>query len=309
MKIITDRKFHIEEATAVAIGKFDSLHLGHQLILKKLKEDAGDTLKTLVVSFSPSPEVYFKRGSSKFALTEEEKQKNLEAYGIDYYVLFPFDKQTAELEPEEFLEEILLGQMNMKLLVAGDDLSFGKGAHGNVDFVMEKSVRYGFRVHVCPKLQYDGREISATYVRESLMEGDLEKCLKLLGHDYEVEGIVEQGTRLGRTLNVPTCNIITNKEKLLPPKGVYFTEVTLDEKKYYGVTNVGTKPTVSEEGRMGVETHLLDFDEDVYGKELKVKFRYFHRPERKFESVDALKLQLQDDIAQASAYFKKDAAN
>lgn len=305
MQVIRTKQFHIDEPTAVAMGKFDSLHLGHKVILDRLKREAECCLRTVVISFEPGPEVYFGKYNGGFVLTAEEKQHLLEEAGIDYYVLFPFDAKTAGTEPEAFLKDILLEQMNMQVLVAGEDLSFGKSGRGNTEFVNGKSKEYDFKFCVCKKLRYNEEEISATLVRNIVIKGDMEKCRELLGRNYRVEGIIEKGNQLGRTIGVPTCNIVLPGDKLLPPKGVYFTKVTLEGNTFNGVTNVGTKPTVSDEGAVGVETYILDFDKEVYGKMISLDFMHYHRSERKFDSIIALKRQLEQDIKDAEVYFER----
>lgn len=304
MEIIKAREFHIEEPTAVAIGKFDSLHLGHQVILNRLKTEAECSLRTVVLSFEPGPEVFFGKYTGGFVLTDIEKQKMLEDAGIDYYVLFPFDEQTAGTGPEVFLTDILLKQMNMQVLVAGEDLSFGKNGRGNVDFVTEKSKEKDFKFCVCPKLRMEEEEVSASLVRETVMQGDMEKCSLLLGRAYRLSGMIQKGNQLGRTIDVPTCNIVSVAEKLLPPKGVYFTKVILKNKIYFGVTNVGTKPTVSSDAAVGIETHILKFDKDVYGEKITLDFLHYHRPEQKFDNLNELKIQLDQDLRDAKKYFK-----
>ena len=304
MEIIRTKKFHISEPTAVAMGKFDSLHLGHQVILERLKREAECCLRTVVVSFEPGPEVFFGKYTGGFILTDEEKRALLEEMGIDYYILFPFDKETAETEPEAFLKEILLEQLNMKLLVAGDDLSFGRGGKGNAEFVNEKAGELDFKICVCPKLHVEENEVSATLVRENVLKGDMEKCSLFLGREYQLSGMVEKGNQLGRTIGVPTCNIAVEKEKLLPPKGVYFTKIKLGAEQYFGVTNVGTKPTVCNDDKVWVETYILDFDKEIYGEQISLDFMHFQRPEKRFDSLERLKEQLHYDIAEAAEYFK-----
>lgn len=306
MQVIRNKEFHIGEPTAVAIGKFDSLHLGHQVILDRLKTEAECSLRTVVISFEPGPEVFFGKYDGGFVLTDEEKQYLLESEGIDYYILYPFDAQTAGTEPEDFLKNVLLKQMNMQVLVAGEDISFGKSGRGNKDFVIEKSREYDFKFCACPKLRLEEEEISATLVRDTVVKGNMEKCAELLGRKYRISGKIEKGNRLGRTIGVPTCNIVSSAEKLLPPKGVYFTKVMLGNTSYNGVTNVGTKPTVSAEGAVGIETHILDFDREVYDEIMTVDFMHYHRPEQKFGSLDELKCQLKEDIKKTKEYFEKE---
>lgn len=304
MQIIRAKEFHMEEPTAVAMGKFDSLHLGHKVILDRLKREAECSLRTVVVSFEPGPEVFFGKYAGGFVLTPEEKQQLLEDAGIDYYVVFPFDAQTAGTEAEAFLTEVLLKQMNMQVLVAGEDVSFGKAGRGNAEFIKEKSGEYDFKFCVCPKLCMDEKEISATLVRDTVLKGNMEKCMELLGRAYRVSGIIQKGNQLGRTIEVPTCNIVVGAEKLLPPKGVYFTKVTLKGQNFFGVTNVGTKPTVSEDGPIGIETYIMQFDDVVYGEKLTLDFMHFHRTEQKFDSLEQLKSQLHQDITEAKKYFE-----
>ncbi len=305
MEVIRTKQFHIDEPTAVAMGKFDSLHLGHKVILDRLKKEAECSLRTVVVAFDPGPEVFFGKYEGGFVLTAEEKKQLLEKAGIDYYILYPFDSETAGTEAEDFLEDVLIKQMNMQVLVAGEDVSFGKNGRGNTDYIKGISKELDFKFCECSKLHIKGEEVSATLVRETVSNGEMEKCRELLGRYYALQGVILKGNRLGRTIGVPTCNIVSEREKLLPPKGVYFTRVTLDEKEYFGVTNVGTKPTVSAEEAIGVETHILGLDEEVYGKEIKLDFLYYHRPERKFADLEALKKQLHLDIEKAKDYFQQ----
>lgn len=305
MEVICTKQFHIEEPTAVAMGKFDSLHLGHQVILNRLKDEAECSLRTVVVAFEPGPEVFFGKYNGGFVLTSEEKRVLLEEAGIDYYILYPFDSETAGTEAEDFLKEVLLKQMNMKVLVAGEDLSFGKSGSGNGDFIKGICKELDFKFCECPKLRIEDKEVSATLVRDMVISGEMEKCRTFLGRNYSLQGVVLKGNQLGRTIGVPTCNIVASSEKILPPNGVYFTRVTLEEQQYSGVTNVGCKPTVSEDGAVGIETYILDFDEDIYGKELRLDFLHFHRREQKFAGLDALKQQLQLDIKSAIEYFEQ----
>ncbi len=305
MEIIRTKQFHIDEPTAVAMGKFDSLHLGHKVILDRMKREAECSLRTVVVSFEPGPEVFFGKYSGGFVLTDEEKQNFLESMGIDYYILFPFDAKTAGTEAEDFLKEVLLKQMNMQVLVAGEDLSFGKNGKGNVDFINQKSRELDFKFCMCSKLHLNDEEVSATLVRDAVSHGNMEKCAGLLGREYQIVGKVMKGNQLGRTIGIPTCNIVAPARKLLPPRGVYFTKVCLKGDEYLGVTNVGTKPTVSDDGAVGIETHILHFDEDVYGEELILDFLHFQRPEQKFRSLEELKEQLCRDILAAKEYFTK----
>ena len=170
MQIIRSKQFHIEEPTAVAMGKFDSLHLGHKVILERLKREAECSLRTAVVSFEPGPEVFFGKYNGGFVLTDAEKQAMLEDMDIDYYILFPFDAQTADTDAEVFLQEVLCKQMNMQVLVAGEDLSFGKHGSGDTDFMIQKSKEMDFKFCSCPKLRIRDEE-AVLCARETSWEG------------------------------------------------------------------------------------------------------------------------------------------
>lgn len=303
MKIIKDTtEFYIEEATAVAIGKFDGFHRGHQTLLQKMQEQKKKGLATVIFTFVPSPAAFFSTEIMKELTTLEEKRKIFEKAGIDYLIEFPFVQETADMEPEAYIKEVLVERIHAKCVVAGEDVSFGRRGSGNAKLLLDKSEELGYDVVLIDKVQYEGREVSSTFVREEVTKGNMELVHQLLGIPYHVGGMIVHGRKLGRTLGMPTVNQIPTKEKLLPPNGVYFSYVMLDERKLPSITNIGTKPTVADGMVMGVETYIYDFDEDVYGEELEVYLLAFKRPEMRFDSVDALKVQMAKDIAAGRAY-------
>ena len=303
MKIIKDTtEFYIEEATAVAIGKFDGFHRGHQTLLQKMQEQKKKGLATVIFTFVPSPAAFFSTEIMKELTTLEEKRKIFEKAGIDYLIEFPFVQETADMEPEAYIKEVLVERIHAKCVVAGEDVSFGRRGSGNAKLLLDKSEELSYDVVLIDKVQYEGREVSSTFVREEVTKGNMELVHQLLGIPYHVGGMIVHGRKLGRTLGMPTVNQIPTKEKLLPPNGVYFSYVMLDERKLPSITNIGTKPTVADGMVMGVETYIYDFDEDVYGEELEVYLLAFKRPEMRFDSVDALKVQMAKDIAAGRAY-------
>ena len=303
MKIIKDTtKFYIEEATAVAIGKFDGFHRGHQTLLQKMQEQKKKGLATVIFTFVPSPAAFFSRETLKELTTLEEKRKIFEKAGIDYLIEFPFVKETADMEPEAYIKEVLVERIHAKCVVAGEDVSFGRRGAGNAELLLQKSQELDYDVVLIDKVQYEGREVSSTFVREEVTKGNMELVHQLLGIPYHVGGTIVHGRKLGRTLGMPTVNQIPTKEKLLPPNGVYYSYVTLDDRKLPSITNIGTKPTVADGMVMGVETYIYDFDEDVYGEELEVYLLAFKRAEMRFDSVDALKAQMAKDIAAGREY-------
>ncbi len=302
MQIIRGKEFQLKEPCAVAIGKFDGLHKGHKLIINELIRAKAQGLKSVVFSFEPSPEVYFGRQEEKYVLTESEKQQVLESWGVDLYILYPFDEATAKTEPEVFLKEVLVKQLRMKRLVAGEDVSFGYGGRGNTEFLEKYEREYSYSLQLHPKVYIEEEEISSSYLRDAVEFGEMERCSFLMGRDYSVSGLVCEGNHIGHSLGFPTCNLIPDGDKLLPPNGVYVTLTEIDGERYPSVTNVGKKPTVSEKEPMGIETYLMDTELDCYGKNITVYFFSMLRKESKFDSFEHLKKQLAKDKKAASDF-------
>ena len=193
--------------------------------------------------------------------------------------------------------------MNGALIVAGEDVSFGKGGKGNRKLLEEMSLQYGFELELIKKLRLGEREISSTYVREEVLAGRMEKAAELLGEPYFVSGSVENGKKLGRRLGMPTANLYPEEDKLLPPGGVYFSRVWLDGNSYQGVTNIGRRPTIKDGNRISAETYLLNFAEEIYGKFMKVELLRFRRGEKKFQNEEHLRQAVREDIQEAEKYF------
>lgn len=298
-------EFHIPERTAIAIGKFDGIHKGHKALFQCLQRAKRTGLKTAVFTFDPSPAAYFSGHEVKELTTDSEKRSLFEQMGIDYLVEYPFGKETADVEPDRYVTEFLLDKMNGALIIAGEDVSFGKGGRGDRFLLERMSDTYGFRLEIIEKLKYKEREISSTYVREEVEKGSMETAAKLLGEPFFVSGVVENGKKLGRRLGMPTANLYPPSHKLLPPNGVYFSNVLLKEKKYRGVTNIGSRPTVEDGSRISVETYLLGLDGEIYGETIRVELLHYQRPERKFDSVEQLKAAVFRNIEEAKQYFKE----
>ena len=303
MQIIEGKTvFQLHKPSAAAIGKFDGIHRGHQSLLRHILEQKEKGLQAVVFTFDPSPAAFFSGTDLPELTTKKEKRRLFKELGIDVLIEFPLSAETAAMEAERFIEEILAGQMKTAYIAAGEDLSFGKGGKGDAALLKKRAKQFGCQTEIIEKVCVDGVEISSSYVREVVGRGEMEKAEKLIGEAYSVSGIVAHGKELGRRLGMPTVNLLPEKEKLLPPYGVYFSEVTVGEHVYKGITNIGCKPTVNEAPQVGVETYLYDFAQDIYGKEITVRLFSFHRPEQKFESVEALKKQMAADIAQGRYY-------
>lgn len=304
MQIIENTtEFHIPHKTAIAIGKFDGIHRGHRALLNCLERAGKEGLKTAVFTFFPSPSAFFSNGEIKELTTREEKRALFSGLGIDYLVEYPFCKKTADIEPDRYVKEFLLDKMNGALIAAGWDVGFGKGGKGDRRILEQLSAEYGFKLEIIDKLKYENREISSTFVREEILKGNMEKAATLLGEPYFVSGRVEEGKKLGRKLGMPTANLYPDGDKLLPPNGVYFSKIKVNGREYNGVTNIGNRPTVEDGDRVSVETYLLDFEEKLYGKHIKISLLHYRRGEQRFESVEALRDAVCGNIREAEAYF------
>lgn len=303
MKIIEKTtEFRIGQETAVAIGKFDGFHRGHQKLLNRIKEQKERGLAAVVFTFVPSPAAFFSKEPERDLTTIAEKRKIFEEAGVDYLIEYPFYQEIADMDPEIYISKVLVEQLNAKCIVAGEDVSFGKKGLGDCRLLKEKAMQYGYEVVIIDKVLYKGKEVSSTYVREAVRQGDMELAEQLLGQPYHVGGTIIHGRHLGSSLGMPTVNIVPPEQKLLPPNGVYFSYIKMDGNTYQGITNIGTKPTVSGEAAMGVETYIYDFSRDVYGQEAEVYLLHYKRPEMRFDGIDALKAQMASDIAKGREY-------
>lgn len=296
MEYITGTKeFQIGQPTAVTLGKFDGLHRGHRKLLDQVFRFRAQGLKAAVFTFGTPPAELTKGRPQTLITTNRERMENLRAAGVDYLVEFPFDMETASMEPEAFVRDILVGRMRAEAIITGTDFCFGHGRRGNVKLLEELAGRYGYTQCTVEKATDGQRVISSTYVREMLDHGNMEKANQLLGYDYFIEGIVVHGRRLGTTLGFPTVNLVPPVEKHLPRFGVYMSRVAMDGRVYDGITNIGRKPTIDGHFPAGAETYIYGVDADLYGKELRVSLTHFLRPEMKFEDVEHLKRQVLSD--------------
>lgn len=296
MRIIETTDFELDSDMNVAIGKFDGIHKGHQKLIDIIKDCDGVNRKTAVFTFEPSPSAFFGNGNYKGLTTREEKRHIFEKLGIDVLVEYPLTKENAAVPPEQFVSDVLVGKMHTKMVVCGPDFTFGDKGSGNVELLTELGEKYGFQVYVCDKVKYNGTEISSTLIRSEIESGQMELATEHIGAYYSVTGIVIKGNQIGRTIGLPTVNLVPEEDKLLPPFGVYEALVSCPGGKYRGITNVGIKPTVTEEKKVVVETNIFDFDADLYGQRITVNLLKMIRQERKFNSVTELKEQIESDI-------------
>lgn len=308
MQIIYDTdKIKSNNQTAIAIGKFDGIHRGHQELIRQITDQKKNGFKCVIFTFSPAPEVYFGLSDGRVLLTGEEKISIFEQMGIDILINFPMTRQTAAIPAESFLKDILTGSLNMKYICAGEDLTFGDGGKGNSRLLLELSKKYDYKTEIIPKITYHGREISSSYIKEEVIKGNMPTAAELLGHNYRITGTVVHGNHLGRTLGMPTVNLLPEPDKILPPCGVYYSITTAGPTRHFSITNIGYKPTVSDRHILGAETYLYGFDRDLYSQKIQVELLEHKRPEIKFSGVEMLKAQTQRDIKDGKAYFQLDS--
>lgn len=300
MEIITRLdELCIDSKTAIAMGKFDGIHLGHKKLLGKVLSQKQDGLKATVFTFEPSPEEFFVGHTVRQLFTRSEKRKAFEKLGIDILVEFPLTEVTAATEPEDFVRTILCEDLKACYIAAGTDVSFGDKGRGDQYLLRNLSKDLGFELELIDKVMLDGSEVSSTRVRNEVADGNMHEVKRLLGTEYSICGIVEHGRHIGHTIGVPTVNVLPPANKLLPPFGVYSSIVTIDGREFQGMTNIGRKPTISEKEAVGAETYIYDFEEDVYGKEIEVRLKEFLRPEMKFDNLEELKAQIDSDLKRA----------
>ncbi|MCI8956689.1 MAG: bifunctional riboflavin kinase/FAD synthetase [Eubacterium sp.] len=281
--------------TIVTVGKFDGIHKGHEKLFGEITRKANGRQK-VVLTFETSPKNFLQDNSNKTIVTEMEKQMLCDSQGIDVYMRMPMEKKFLSLTPDEFVSQILKEKIGATTIVCGPDFRFGTKALGDVEFLKDNESKYGYNLIVVEKEQYHNKDISSTVIREKILKGEMLTVNEMLDHPYCIIGKVEQGKQLGRTLGLPTANIIPDDTKLLPPKGVYKTVVNVAGKRFHSITNIGVNPTVESGTQIKVETHILDYEEYIYNEIVQVEFYDFVRPERAFESVEELKAQIERDI-------------
>lgn len=289
------------EPTVLSLGKFDGLHRGHELLMDSVFEKAVNGLKAAVFTFDIPPNQAAETDQQVITTNEEKKQLFSER-GVDYLIECPFTKEIMHMEAERFLAEVAK-RLCVRWIIVGTDFRFGHNRRGDYHMLQNYAGTYGYQVRVVQKMQYQGRDISSTYIREALKKGNIEFANELLGYPYFIQGKIIHGNQVGRTIGFPTINIQPPPQKLLPPFGVYVSKIRLDGKQYGGITNIGKKPTIEGDNPAGAETYIYDFHGDVYEKTAKVELLHFERPEMKFSGIEALKEQLEKDIAYGSDYL------
>jgi riboflavin kinase/FMN adenylyltransferase len=291
----------------VTIGTFDGVHLGHQKILSRIRKIADEINgETILLTFWPHPRLvlYPQEHNIRLLTSFEEKCEMLEQFGIDHLISIPFTKEFSKMRSHDFIHEILIKKLNTRKLVIGYDHRFGRGREGGFEHLKSNQDKYGFDLEEISRQDIEDVGISSTKIRKALETGDIKTANSFLGREYLIEGTIIKGQQIGRSMGFPTANIsIPNEYKLIPMDGAYIVDVELDGKMWNGMLNIGNRPTVSGETKT-VEVHLFDFEDNLYGKHLKVYFKEFLRPEKKFGNLEELKAQLEKDKFTAKSFFK-----
>lgn len=303
MKYIADNVDINLENSAVTLGKFDGIHQGHQMLIDNVLSFKDKGYTSVMFTFLYHPYNLFSNNEFKSIYTEEEKVKKLSQSSLDVLVSYPFTQETILIEPEDFIKTILIEKLGAKIIVVGNDFRFGHNRRGDVNMLKAMESVYGYKVIALEKKRWQDTVISSSLIRNEIEKGNMEMVNSLLGKPYSVYGKVLHGKKIGRTLGMPTTNLIPPTNKLLPPCGVYATKTIIDNMSYPGMTNIGYKPTVGKEKDKGVETYLYDFDGDLYGKEIEVQILTYERPEVKFDNLEDLKNKMQEDLLYGRKYF------
>jgi riboflavin kinase/FMN adenylyltransferase len=294
-----------EGGCVATIGNFDGVHIGHRAVIEKLTA-AGRRLglPICVVLFEPQPREYFDPGTAPPRLMRlREKLDRLADLPVDRVLLLRFTSRLAHMAAEAFIREILIDGLGVRYLVVGDDFRFGSKRRGNFALLQEYGRHHGFEVADTPSVLLDGERVSSTLVRQALARGDLDWAARLLGRPYAVCGRVVHGAKRGRTLGFPTANVLMRR-KNVPVQGVFaVTMAGTGAVPLPGVANVGIRPTVSGGSRVLLETHVLDFAGDLYGRMVEIEFHRKLRDERRFAGLPELQAQIENDVAAARAYF------
>lgn len=295
----------VSEPSVVTIGTFDGVHIGHQKIIERLINTAKqDKLKSVILTFFPHPRMVLQKDSNiKLINTIDERHQTLNSLGLDYLLIKEFTKEFSRLSAEDFVKEILVDKLHAKKVIIGYDHRFGRNRNANIEDLKRFGSEFGFEVEEISAQDIDAVAVSSTKIRKALIEGNITKANKYLNHPFMITGTVVKGKGLGRKLNYPTANIqVTESYKLIPKHGAYIVSCSIDNKQVFGMMNIGVNPTVNGE-KETIEVHFFNFNKDIYNTTIQVNLLKRIRDEQKFESVEALKKQLQLDRESALSFI------
>jgi riboflavin kinase/FMN adenylyltransferase len=297
------------KASAVTIGTYDGVHLGHRALISTLVSDAkARGLRSMVITFEPHPRFVLGKtnGAPIFLLTTlDEKLHALESLGVDCVIVIHFTKAFSEMPAEAFVENVLVEKIGLAEIVVGYDHMFGKNRGGSFETLARLAEKHHFTVRQIPEQKVDEHHLSSTAIRRFLESGEIEHANRLIGAPYQLSAVVIEGDKRGRTIGFPTANLLPPSTKLIPKIGVYAVEVEVENKRYRAMMNIGTRPTIQAQSGVSIEAHLIDFSGDLYGKSLTARFLSRLRDEQKFSSLDALKAQLERDKHAVQSLFSE----
>ena len=292
---------HLHGSIFLAIGVFDGVHLGHQAVISTSTSHAGSADGTpVVITFDPHPlKVLRPRNAPHLLTATQHKIALIRDLGVEHLLVINFDKKFAATPPENFIEQLVIHSRPLREICVGHEWSFGKDRRGNLDLLKKLGAQFDFDVVGIPPVKVNGAVVSSTAIRQAVEKGDFAKAAAMLGRDYTILGTVKAGDKLGKKLGYPTANLSAHSEQF-PPNGVYLVEARIQGVFYHGVVNLGYRPTISSgKSERVLEIYLLDFDRDIYGENVEVRFVRYLRPERKFDSLEALVRQIELDVRQA----------
>lgn len=304
MKVIFDPEEPIENSTSATIGNFDGVHVGHKKIIAAVKEEAKQKgLSSCVITFHPHPQKVLQNIDIPLLVPIRERLKLLEKEGVDVVACYTFTKDIAKIPAKDFVTDILIGKLNLKHLIVGPGFSFGRKREGNLDLLDKMGKEYDFDTEVVETALIDGEIVSSTAIRNLVREGNMTKAGKFLGYNFYIEGQVKEGERRGRQIGFPTANLDTDWD-ILPKVGVYATLAHVDSIVLNSITNVGYRPTFGN-NELVIETHIFNFNEDIYKKRIEVEFVDRVRDEQKFNGPQALVEQIKKDVDRVNVILPK----
>jgi len=305
LKTFSNIKEYNNKKSVVTIGTFDGVHIGHKKILERIIFNAKElNCESVVLTFFPHPRMVLQDNSVVQLLnTVNEKTLLLEKTGIDNLIIHPFNQEFSRLTAEEFVKEILVNQLNIRKIIIGYDHRFGRNRTANINDLIVFGKEYGFEVEQISAQEINDNAVSSTKIRNAILEGNINLAINYLGYNYFFSGIVVKGKQLGRTIGFPTANIKINEDyKLIPKNGVYIVKSNYDKKTIFGLMNIGTRPTVDGTNQT-IEVFFLDFDKTIYDETLTIEIIEFIREEQKFDSLNDLKNQINEDKIFAVNYI------
>lgn len=282
--------------TVVTIGNFDGIHKGHiKLIKEAVKEARENNFKSVVFTFENHPRRYFRDDSLKNIITNEEKIEIFKKLGIDIVLMIPFNEYMTKISANDFVEKILYEKLKCKTVIVGHDFAFARNKEGNASVLKFLGEKFNINTKIIDPIKIHGKRISSTHIRNLITNGNVSEIKYFLGRNYSLNGKVIHARKLGRTIGFPTANLKVEDKLIIPKDGIYAVKVYIDTKVYYGATNIGFNPTVNGK-KLSIETNIINFNKDIYGETIKVEFLERIRDEKKFNSLDELKYQLNKDI-------------